>query len=146
MEKETSTSGLLHVLQSTPMSQFARYRQEHLAQAATSFVAYMDGLIAEKGLKRQDIFQRADLDQKYGYKLLTGERHTNDRDKLMRMFFAMELSLRQVQRALELYGLPALYPRKSRDALLSICLNQGIHQVDRVNELLEEQGEAPLHR
>lgn len=144
MEKETSTSGLLNVLRSTRIDQFSQYRKEHLEQEPQSFVVYIDRLIEQKRLKRQDVFQRADLDQKYGYKLLTGERHTNDRDKLLRIFLAMKLTLKQTQRGLELYGLPALYPKRSRDALLMICINQGISSVDEVNEILKEHGEEEL--
>lgn len=146
MEKETSTSGLLDVLQSTRIDQFSRYRKAHLGEGLRSFVAYIDKLVEQKGLKRQDIFQRAALDQKYGYKLVTGERHTNDRDKLLRIFLAMKLTSKQIQRGLELYGLPAFYPKRSRDALLVICINQGIFSVDEVNEILKEHGEEELNR
>ncbi len=147
MEKEQySTSSLLDVLKSADMRDIPQYSQTYLQGRAPSFAAYMDELIAAKGLKRQDIFQRADLPQKYGYKLLTGESHTRDRDKLLRLFFAMELTFAQVRRALALYGMPALYPKRKRDAILIIAFNRGYTSVDEVNRLLAENGESELNR
>ena len=104
----------------------------------------MDTLISRKRLKRQDIFQKADLPQKYGYKLLSGERRTTNRDKLLRIFIAMNMTLKETQRALMLYGLSALYPKKKRDAIIIIAINQGISSVDTVNEWLCEHGEEEL--
>ena len=145
MEKE-STSALLHVLQNLKREDLGRYEREHLPSEGTSFVTYMDGLIAQKRLKRQDIFQKADIPQKYGYKLLSGESHTTDRDKLLRICIAMNLTLKQTQRALTLYGMPVLYPKLRRDAVFIIALNRGISSVDTVNQWLSEQGEAELSR
>lgn len=145
MEKDQyNTSTLLNVLRSADIQDIPQYSRTYLQGREPSFVAYMDELIAAKGLKRQDIFQRADLPQKYGYKLLTGESHTRDRDKLLRLFFAMDLTYAQVRRALALYGMPALYPKSKRDAILIIAFNRGYTSVDEVNRLLAENGEEPL--
>jgi predicted transcriptional regulator len=106
----------------------------------------MDLLISDKKLKRQDIFQKADMPQKYGYKLLSGESHTIDRDKLLRIFIAMNMTLKETQRALTLYGMPILYPKLKRDAIIIIALNKGISSVDTVNEWLIEHKEPALSR
>lgn len=144
--EQKSTSQLVNVLKSSHMGDIPQYQQQFLQDVPVSFAAYMDELVKAKGLKRQDIFQRADLPQKYGYKLLTGESHTVDRDKLLRIFLAMKLSLKETQRALELYGLPPLYPKKVRDAILIIAINRSIGSVDEVNEILEAHGEPTLSR
>lgn len=81
--EQKSTSQLMNVLKSSHMEDIPQYQQQFLQDVPVSFAAYMDELVKAKGLKRQDIFQRADLPQKYGYKLLTGESHTVDRDKLL---------------------------------------------------------------
>ena len=144
--EEKSTDSLMHILQSAHAEDIDRYKETYLGDCCHSFPAYMDTLIREKALKRQDIFQRADLPWKYGYKLLSGETHTRDRDKLLRLFFAMKLNLKEVQRALALYGMPALYPKNRRDAVLIIAFNRGVCSVDTVNEWLEQHGEAELTR
>ena len=143
MEKEESTTALLEVLKTAGPADLPRIEKQYLSRPPLSFAAYMDQLLAEKGYKRQQVFQRANLPQKYGYKLLTGESRTSDRDKLLRLFFAMQLSLQQVQRALALYGMPQLYAKKKRDAIFMLCLNRRL-SVDEVNELLRENQEQPL--
>lgn len=144
--EENSTTTLLNVLKHTGREDLGRYRETYLKHQTDSFPAYMDALIAQRHLKRQDIFQKADLPQKYGYKLLSGERHTTDRDKLLRIFLAMGLDLKEVQRALTLYGLPVLYPKLRRDAVFIIAINQGITDVDTVDQWLREEGESELTR
>ena len=108
------------------------------------YVSYMDYLIAEKKLTRKAIFQRADLPVKYGYKLLTEEARTSDRDKLLRIFIAMEMTVDECCRALNYYGLAPLYPRIKRDTIIILELHQQHGSVDTVNERLIEAGEEPL--
>lgn len=143
--EEKSTSKLMNLLQNTKKAGLAGLKQD-LTVHSYSFFVYMDEIISKKNLKRQDIFQKADLPQKYGYKLLSGESHTKDRDKLLRIFIAMGMNLKEVQRALALYGMPVLYPKKQRDAVLIIAINEGITSVDTVNEWLLEYGEKELSR
>ena len=144
--RKDSTSSLLEVLRSAHPEDIGEYHRRYLQGKVPTFAGWVDEIIESKGMTRQEIFQRADIPQKYGYKLLAGEKHTTDRDKLLRLFFAMELELPQAQRGLELYGLAALYPRKKRDAILIIAFNRGISWVDQVDDLLIQHGEPPLSR
>ena len=142
---EKDTEQLLHILQTATKNDIPAYQADNLNTPLT-FPLYIDALIRQKHLKRQDIFQKADIPQKYGYKLLSGESHTTDRDKLLRLFIAMHLTLKETNRALTLYGLSPLYPKIKRDAILIIALNQGISSVDTVNDWLIEHHESPLAR
>ena len=141
---EKSTELLMNTLQSADVDDLSPRREDYAPTGSDGFCAYMDRLIQERRLKRQDLFQRADLPQKYGYKLLTGECHTTNRDKLLRLFIAMGLSLKETQRALTLYGMPVLYPRFHRDAVIIIALNKGVTSVDTVCDWLIRQKEPPL--
>jgi hypothetical protein len=134
----------MDVLKNAEKEDIDQFSRKHLTGTFGGFSAYMDTIISRKKLKRQDIFQKADLPQKYGYKLLSGETHTTDRDKLLRIFIAMNMTLKETQRALELYGLPTLYPKKKRDIIFIIAFNKEIGSVDTVNDWLTEQGEAEL--
>lgn len=87
---------------------------------------------------------RANLPQKYGYKLLTGEAHTTNRDKLLRLCFAMELDLKQTQRALKLYGMNELYPKNQRDVILIVALGKKQYDISQIDEELKKLGLAPL--
>lgn len=144
MEKETDE--LLHTLQNADGSQVAAYLQENFLQGQPDFVGYMDALLAEKQMKRQDVLLRADLPQKYGYKLLTGETHTTDRDKLLRICFAMQLTLKQTQRVLKLYGMNELYPKNKRDVLMIVALGQRQFDMDQLDMQLKAQGLQPLRQ
>ena len=144
--EQESTSYLMGVLQNAEKEDIDEYSRKHLRKLCGGFPAYMESIIKRKKLRRQDIFQKADMPQKYGYKLLSGETHTTDRDKLLRIFIAMNMTLKETQRALSLYGMPRLYAKKKRDAMLIIAFNKGMSSVDDVNEYLKEKGEAELTR
>lgn len=142
IEKETDE--LLHTLCSAGGLQVQAYLQENFQQGQPDFVGYMDALLAEKQMKRQDVILRADLPQKYGYKLLTGETHTTDRDKLLRICFAMQLTLKQTQRVLQLYGMNELYPKNKRDVFLIVALGQKQFDMDQLDMQLKAEGLQPL--
>lgn len=142
--EQESTENLMAVLKQTGSSGFAVYEQKYLKNGRLYFSAYMDELLELKGLKRQNVLLKADIPQKYGYKLLSGESHTTDRNKILRICFSMEMSLRETQRALKLYGMNELYPKVKRDALLILAIGDKIYETDRVNKWLAEHGEAPI--
>ena len=140
-----STDNLLNTLQNTSPSELKNYFQEHFKEGEPTFSGYIDQLLFQKKLKRQDVLIKANLPQKYGYKLLTGETHTTDRDKILRICFSMEMSLKETQRALRLYGLSELYPKQKRDVCLIVALGQKMFDIDQVNDMLIAEGEAPLY-
>ena len=75
--EEKSTSKLMEILKHTKKAELSALQDDMTVQSH-SFITYMDQLIQQRNLKRQDIFQKADMPQKYGYKLLNGERRTKD--------------------------------------------------------------------
>lgn len=145
MEQE-STSELMNILKNSDKEDIPDYQKEHLQNGSGGFTKYIDNIIKEKKLKRKDIFQKADVPLKYGYKLLSGESHTTDRDKLLRILISMNMDIKETQRALTLYGFPVLYPKFKRDAVIIIAINKGISSVDTVNDWLEEHQEKELSR
>lgn len=146
MEKliEKNTDDLMNTLHGANPEQVQAYLRENFAQGQPNFVSYMDELLTRKQLKRQEVLLRANLPQKYGYKLLTGEAHTTNRDKLLRLCFAMELDLKQTQRALKLYGMNELYPKNQRDVILIVALGKKQYDISQIDEELKKLGLAPL--
>lgn len=142
---EKPTAELMEALRGADPAGVKLFVEEHFTQGQPDFVSYMDALLAQKRMKRQEVLLRANLPQKYGYKLLSGESHTTDRDKILRICFAMELSLKQTQRALKLYGMSELYPKNKRDVALIVALGRRQYDIDLVSEELEAQGLAPLY-
>ena len=144
MEQE-STSNLIGILKNTNEKDIDQYYKQHIeSKSYHSFTAYMDDLIAKKRLKRQDILARADIPQKYGYKLLSGESRTSNRDKILRICLAMKLTLTETQRSLVLYGMHPLYPKNKRDAFLIIAINTNMYSIYDINERLVSYGLSEL--
>ena len=142
---DKNTDDLMNALHSTSPSDVKEYFQQQFQEGEPSFTGYIDELLLQKGMKRQDVLIKADLSQKYGYKLLSGEAHTTDRDKILRICFSMEMTLKETQRALKLYGMNELYPKVKRDVLLIVALGQKMYDIDQVNELLKKEGMEPLY-
>lgn len=142
---EKNTEDLMNTLRGADSARLKLYVQQNFAQGQPNFVSYMDGLLAQKQMKRQDVLIRANLPQKYGYKLLSGEAHTTDRNKLLRICFAMQLTLKETQRALKLYGMNELYPKNKRDVVLIVALGQRQFDIDRISEELRAEGLEPLY-
>ena len=143
--EQDSTSNLMKILQNSSEKDVDQYCEQYIDDKSyASFTAYMDDLIAQKHFKRQDILARADIPQKYGYKLLTGERHTTDRDKILRICIAMKLSLKETQRALSLYGMQPLYPKNKRDVIFIIAFNKATDSVADINQRLVDHNLSEL--
>ncbi len=144
---EKRTEELKNVLGRTHLSEFESYRQqnkESMSDEEEAFSIYIKDLLAEKKLSQQTVFLKADIPERYGYKLLSGEKHTKQRDIILRICYAAELTLDETQRALEKYGMAELYPKKSRDALIMIMFNERPGSILDVNSILKENGMDPL--
>lgn len=145
--KEKRTEALESVLNSTHINDFDTYcksNSDSLINESNSFFEYMKEIIKEKGLTQQQVFLFADIPERYGYKLLTGEKHTRQRDVILRICYAAELSLAETQRALKKYGMPELYAKIPRDALLMIMFNERPGSIIEVNSYLKQNGMEPL--
>lgn len=109
-----------------------------------SFGDYFRDVLLTKNITQQTVFLNADIGEKYCYKLISGEKHTKQRDVIIRLCFAGEFTFDETQRALRLYGMSPLYARIKRDALLINAFNRHIGNIIDLNQFLKEQGEAPL--
>ena len=145
---EKSTSNLNGILRQTHLPDFDRYclenRESMLTESSVSFSTYMKDLLAQKKLTQQRVFLMADIPERYGYKLLSGEKRTRQRDVILRICYAGELTLGETQRALRKYELPELYAKIPRDALLMILFRDRPGRILDVNTLLKNRGMEPL--
>ncbi|MBQ6075503.1 MAG: hypothetical protein IJK86_05035 [Lachnospiraceae bacterium] len=124
---------------------YFRENEEALLTGEKPFADYMRRLMKEKGLLQQEVFLAADIPETYGYRLISQERHTRQRDVILRLCFGARFTLKETQRALRLAGQEELYARIKRDAALILALNEGM-KVDQVNELLVSYGFEPLKK
>ena len=144
--REKNTSELENVLGSTHVTEFQTYCRENQEsiQAAADFRAYMKEQIHAAGMTQQRVFLEADIPERYGYKLLSGEKHTRRRDVILRICYAARMPLEETQRALRKYQLPELYAKLPRDALLMLAFHQRPGDLSDVCDLLESNGFPPL--
>lgn len=144
---EKNTIELEQILGSTHPKDFAAYCKENKESVVAdekAFVEYFKSLFKEKGVTQQNVFIKADIPERYGYKLLSGEKRTRQRDVILRICYAAEFTLKETQRALRKYGLPELYAKVPRDALLMIAFNERSGSILDINALLSENGMSPL--
>lgn len=144
---EKNTEELNNVLGKTHISDFEKYckeNKESMITEASSFQTYVKNILSEKKITLQRVFLCADIPERYGYKLMTGEKHTKQRDVILRICYAAGLSLEETQRALKKYGMPELYAKIPRDALLMILFNERPGSIIDVNAWLKEKGMEPL--
>lgn len=108
------------------------------------FATYIRACFRRKNLKQQEVFLRAEIPERYGYKLVSEEKRTRQRDYILRICYAARLTLDEAQRALILYGMAPLYPHIARDAVLMVAFNRQIYDIQEINCLLQEHDMAPL--
>ncbi len=145
--QEKDTNELEQALGSTHLSDYDAFLQENkssMLSDATSFSSYIKTIMRERGLTQQIVFLKADIPERYGYKLLSGEKHTRQRDIILRICYASGLTLRETQRALKKYGMPELYVKIPRDAMIMIAFNERPGSIIDVNTMLKERGVEPL--
>lgn len=126
------------------LADFLEQHREDLITSPHPFADYMRTKFREKGILRQNAFLAADLSENYAYKLIAEEKHTRQRDTILRLCLAAQFRLEEVQEALILYGMAPLHGRLARDAVLMVAVQNGIYDLCEVNQLLESCGQAPL--
>ena len=150
MQKESYEQGsrrLNEELLSVGTSELSDFLEQHREDLITSprpFADYMRMKLREKGVLQQNVFLAADLSENYGYKLIAEEKHTRQRDTILRLCLAARFRLEEAQEALILYGMAPLHGRFPRDAVLTVAVQNGIYDLCAVNRLLESCGLTPL--
>ena len=92
----------------------------------------------------QEAFLNADVPERYGYKLLSGEKHTKQRDVILRICFGACMTLEETQKALRKYGMPELYAKVPRDALLMTLFDKKPSSIIDINKYLTKNRMIPL--
>ena len=112
------------------------------APGTRSLSDYLNELLVAKRLKRSLVVRMANLNETFGYQIFTGARNPS-RDKVLQIAFAMALTLRETNRALEAAGVSSLYSKDRRDAIIIFCLDRSC-SLQKVNEELYRFGERTI--
>lgn len=135
------SDGLDSMLRKLKTGEFGSFMEKHKDEFLINdkeFEVFMKDTIASKGIQLKDVFIRADIPEKYGYRLLSGEKRTRQRDIILRICYASEMSIDETQYALRLYGMPELFAMAPRDALIMVCFSEKPGDVIEVNRILNE--------
>ncbi len=142
--EESTTSNLAKVLTNIDSAQEMEQYLElpEVVNSCQTFPEYFRSLAAVREMDTGELIRSSGLERSYYYQVMKGTRSPG-RDKVLRLCLAAGLNLRETTRALELSGNAVLYPRKRRDIILTVAVNQ-MADVDDTNLLLFKYGERPL--
>ena len=111
--KEKATNELDEILKSMKPDDLNKYYKEnndYIANAKKSFSYYMKDVLARKNITLvnhkmclKDIYSIAGVSESYGEKIMNMEKHTKNRDLIIRFCIAGRFSLDEINRALKLY-------------------------------------------
>ena len=124
------------LLQITPaeLPAFLKRREGELIRGERPWAAYMRAKFKEKGVLQQEVFLAADLSERYGYKLIAEEKHTTQRDVILRLCLAAQF----------LYGMAPLLGRIPRDAAFIVAFQNRICDIHDVDAILRENDLPPF--
>ena len=143
-QANTRLTQALRQLRPEKLPDFLAREKGAMITGARPFADFMRARLREKGALQQEVFLAADLSENYGYKLIAEEKHTRQRDTILRLCLAARFDLEELQEALILYGMAPLYARRARDAVLIAAFCSGLYDLQAVNDLLARCGQAPL--
>jgi hypothetical protein len=122
------------------LSDYLKDNAHYLADEKKAFYYYMKDMLDEHRVKLKDVYSFAGVSESYGSKILCMEKHTKDRDLILRFCIAGHLLLDETNRALKLYGMRELYAKDPRDACLIVALLNRNYDMGEIDRLLEELG------
>ncbi len=120
-------------------------QNENRKESESIFSSYMREQFRKKGITQQEIFRAANISEKYGYKLISGEKHTKQRDQIVKICLSARFDILETDRALMLYGMSPLYKGNPRDVVLIRAFEKHMYEVCDVNDNLEKAGFNKLY-
>ena len=145
--KEKTTNELQTILSKTKPDEIKNYlenNRDSMFVGDRPFSEFMRRQFKSKRLTQLEVFNKAGIPERYGYKLISGQKKTVQRDIILRICIVSGFSLRDTQTALTLYSMPVLYSKIPRDSVIIIAINQRFKDVERVDELMEKYGFEPM--
>lgn len=133
-----STEELMNILKSK--KSYTEFFQEEVGELEFKTVAeYLDMLLNEKKLQKNEVIARSNLDRNYAYQIFNGRKTNPSRNKIIMLSIGMGLNLEETRKLLKVSGLPDLYVRNPRDSILIHCLLQSYNLI-KTNETLSNYG------
>ena len=119
----------------------------YIAETSKAFTYYMKDVIDKKNLAfchsklyYKDIYSFAGVSESYGEKILNMEKHTKNRDLIIRFCVAGRFQLNEINTALKLYGMKPLYAKDKRDACIIVAINNRKYDLGDIDDMLVKNG------
>lgn len=141
--QEKATDELDKILANVRLEQINTYyknNRQYMEEGKKAFYYYMKDVLESKNILLKDVYSFAGVTESYGSKILTMEKHTKNRDLIIRFCIAGHFLLGETNRALKLYGMSPLYAKDKRDACLIVVINNRKYDLFEIDNLLEEHG------
>ena len=118
-----STEELTNILKSK--KSYTDFFQEEVGELEFKTIAeYLDMLLSEKKLQKNEVIARSNLDRNYAYQIFNGRKTNPSRDKMIMLSIGMGLTLEETRKLLKVSSLSDLYIRNPRDSIIMYCLVQ----------------------
>lgn len=140
---DNTTSELFRMIQESP-EQFAcdYMKNEENYGMPVTLEQFLQELLKKHEMSIPDLIVKTLLSKSFVYQIFSGKRNPG-RDILLRIAFAMRLSVEETQHLFLVAGKGALYPKVRRDAIIIYCLGKEM-SLDEANEFLERSSERGL--
>lgn len=115
-----------------------------MANGRKVFYYYYKDVLDEKNIRLKDVYTQAGVTESYGSKIITMEKHTRNRDLIIRLCIAGHFNIDEINRSLKLYGFNELYSKNPKDACIIVSVNNRIYDFDKIDGLLADNGLPPL--
>ena len=141
--KEKSTDELNKQLENTKPDKLDSYykkNSEYMINGENAFNYFVKDVLERKNIQLKDIYLAADMTESYAGQIIRMEKHTKNRDTILKLCIAGHFLLDEINRALKLYGMTELYAKDPRDACIIVAINNRIYDLHKIDELLEKQG------
>lgn len=129
-----STEELTNILKSKK-SYTEFFREEVGELEFKSMAEYLSMLLTEKGLQKNEVIARSNLDRNYAYQIFNGRKQNPSRDKILMLAIGMGLTLEETRKLLKVSELPDLYVRGPRDSIIMLCIHNGKSLMETNEEL-----------
>lgn len=140
-DKSTSeVEELLAGLKTERIGEFLKENRDYMANGKKAFYYFMKDTIESKNIRLKDLYRFAGLSESYGGQIIRMEKHTAERDLILRLCIAGHFSLKETERALKLYEMAPLYAKDPRDACLIVAVNRRIYDIFEIDRILTSAG------
>ncbi len=135
---------LLENMQPNQLDAYLQENQKYMALGEKAFYYYFKDTLEAKRIKLKDVYTYAGVTESFGSKIIRMEKHTPNRDLIIRLCLAGHFSLIEMNRALKLYGMTELYAKDPRDVCIIVAVNNRQYDPYQIDETLIQHGFSKL--